>query len=163
MERRRASITADLRLRAVVLMTLAVLVTTGCSSSLPTAGNVDNTVARTLIEKGVRVVDVRTTAEFEAGHLPEAENVPLDQLPTAMTTWDTSKPILVYCATGARSSEALSMLAGAGFTAVYNLTQGIVAWDGEVTSGPAGQVASTDAGAPSASGLPVMYEFYTDW
>lgn len=140
---------------------VAVLGLTGCSGGLPAAGNVQNKAARTLQDKGVRIIDVRTATEFEAGHIPDAENVPLDQLSAAMGSWDKTEPILVYCATGSRSAEAMQVLVSAGFTTVYNLQNGIVAWDGDVTAGPGGTVAGSLA--PSASGLPVLYEFYTDW
>jgi len=57
----------------------------------------------------------------------------------------------------------MRILSGAGFSTVYNLTSGIAAWDGEITTDPTGRVASGGPSTPSASGLPVMYEFYTDW
>lgn len=142
---------------------VGVLAMTGCNSAMPTAGNVDNKTAKALADKGVRFIDVRTPSEFDAGHVPGAENVPLDQLPTALTGWDPAKPVLVYCATGARSAEAMSVLTGAGFKTVYNLTQGIVAWDGEVTTAPGGAVAAGGGINAAAGGLPIMYEFYTDW
>ncbi len=146
---------------AALVAIAAVLASAGCGGSTVAAGNIDNKAAESLLGKGVRIVDVRTASEFEAGHIPNAENVPLDQLAAAMGSWDPAKPILVYCATGSRSAEAMRMLTEAGFTTVYNLENGIVAWDGDVTSGSSGAVAG--ALAPSASGLPVLYEFYTDW
>ncbi|MCE5191583.1 MAG: rhodanese-like domain-containing protein [Actinomycetia bacterium] len=152
------------RARAVLaaLAVTAILVTAGCGDSLPPAGNVDNAAAKSLASKGVRIIDVRTASEYEAGHIPQAENVPLDQLGAAIGSWDSGKPVLVYCAVGDRSVEAMRMLTSAGFKTVYNLQGGIVAWDGDVTSGSGG---SKTAGtlSPSASGLPVLYEFYTDW
>ncbi len=146
-------------LAAVLVM--SALVVAGCSTSLPTAGNVDNKAAKSLEDKGVRIIDVRTVAEFEAGHIPDAENVPLDQLADAMGSWKPADPILVYCATGSRSVEAMRMLVAAGFTSVFNLRDGIVAWDGDISAGPGGAVAGSLP--PVASGLPVLYEFYTDW
>lgn len=143
------------------LAALAVLALAGCSGSLPEAGNIGNKAAASLLDKGVRLVDVRTAAEFEAGHIPGAENVPIDQLAAEMGAWDTAEPILLYCATGARSLDGMRILNGAGFESVYNLEAGIVAWDGDLSTDPAGAVAG--ALAPSASGLPVLYEFYTDW
>lgn len=152
------------RLVVAALITAAALVlVAGCSGSLPTAGNVNNSDAKTLADKGVRIVDVRTVAEFEGGHIPDAENVPLDQLEASMASWDPAERVLVYCATGSRSVEAMRILSAAGFSTVYNLTSGIVAWDGEITTDPTGRVASGGPSTPSASGLPVMYEFYTDW
>ncbi len=163
MHRTKTPLRTRWRLIAAAVVTAAVLMlAAGCSSSLPAAGNVSNSDAQALVDKGVRIVDVRTVAEFEGGHIPGAENVPLDQFEASMGSWDPAKPVFVYCATGSRSVEAMRILSAAGFSTVYNLTSGIVAWDGEVTTDPTA-VASGGPATPSASGLPVMYEFYTDW
>jgi len=139
---------------------------TGCSGgSLPAAGNVSNADAQKVIDAGGAIVDVRTAAEFQGGFIPGAKNIPLDELPAAVGTLDKSKPVLLYCATGNRSVSAMQILKDAGFEKVYNLTAGIAGWaqagldvttDQQVAAGGA-------ASTPSASGLPVMYEFYTDW
>ena len=64
--------------------------------------------------EGVRIVDVRSVGEYEGGHIPGAQNVPLDQLQSVASQWDKNAPVLVYCQTGARSAEAVSMLTQAG-------------------------------------------------
>lgn len=140
----------------------------GCSGgggSLPAAGNVSNADAQKVIDAGGQIVDVRTPAEFEGGIIAGAQNIPLDELQAAVGTLDKSKPVLLYCATGSRSITAMQILQQAGFENVYNLTMGIAGWAQaglEVTTNQ--QVAAGGGGvAPSASGLPVMYEFYTDW
>lgn len=131
----------------------------GASSSGP--GDVDNGRAAELIADGVRIVDVRTAAEFSMGHIPGAENVPVNELSSAIASWDKSAPVLVYCAVGDRSAGAMQTLVSAGFTNVYNLSAGIAAWDGDIVTGT--EVAEAPAADPAASGLPVLYEFYTDW
>ncbi len=122
-------------------------------------GLVDNARMRELLEDGVHLVDVRTAAEFEAGHIPGAELVPLNVFEAAAANWDPSEPIALYCATGSRSAEAAALLRGLGFETVYDLGAGIVQWDGEIVGGTAVAAAPT----PVATGGPVMYEFYTDW
>lgn len=124
---------------------------------------------------GVRIIDVRTPEEYEAGHIPGAENVPIDSLPQAAGSWDKTKPLLVYCATGARSLNAKQFLAGQGFTGVYNLTAGIASWDGEVLAGKDPGSASGGGGGSAqqggadtkvtiaTSGKPVMVDLYTDY
>lgn len=129
---------------------------------LPASGNIGNSDVQGLVDKGARLVDVRTSAEYDGGHLPGAENVPVDQITSVSASWDKTKPIVLYCATGSRSVSAMQALVAAGFTSVYNLTAGIAAWDGEVTTDDPSTTAVSSL-APSASGLPVMYEFYTDW
>jgi len=141
---------------AVVLLLGAAVVFGGTGDR---GGVVDNAQLRELVAEGVRLVDVRTEGEFEAGHIPGAENVPVDRITDAAGAWDPSAPIALYCATGGRSADAASALASLGFETVYDLGGGIAQWDGEVEGGPQRVVALE----PVASGLPVMYEFYTDW
>ncbi|MEI7813752.1 MAG: rhodanese-like domain-containing protein [Coriobacteriia bacterium] len=111
---------------------------------------------------GVRIVDVRSVGEFEGGHIPGAQNVPLDQLQSVASQWDKTAPVLVYCQTGARSAEAVSMLEGLGFTKILHFDKGIVAWTGSLEQG-GGSSAAPSIAAAKPSATPVMYEFYTGW
>lgn len=78
--------------------------------------------ARRLVAAGVKVVDVRTPAEFAAGHLPGAVNVPYDEVAArAAELGPPSTPLLLYCRTGRRSGIAAQTLAAKGFTTVYDL------------------------------------------
>jgi len=70
--------------------------------------------------QGAMILDVRTPGEFSQGHAPGSRNVPLDRLASQMEALDRSKPILVCCASGARSAAAKAMLDKAGFTQVRN-------------------------------------------
>jgi rhodanese-related sulfurtransferase len=146
-----------------ILLVLGALLIAGVVVVLGSSGGdgglVDNAEMRSLIDDGVRLVDVRTAAEFESGHIPGAELVPLNALEAAAANWDPSEPIALYCATGSRSSQAAAVLRGLGFKTVYDLGGGIVQWDGEVLGGAAVAAAQE----PAATGGPVMYEFYTDW
>ena len=151
---------------AITLALVAIVAAlTGCSGgSLPASGNVSNADAQKVIDAGAQIVDVRTPAEFQGGVIAGAKNIPLDELPAAVGTLDKSKPVLLYCATGSRSVTAMQMLQSAGFERVYNLTMGIAGWAQaglDVTTQT--QTAAGGTPTPSASGLPVMYEFYTDW
>lgn len=116
--------------------------------------------AAEIVAEGVRVIDVRTPGEFEASSIPGAENVPMDQLAAVAAGWDHSEPLLVYCTTGARSTQAVQYLESQGFKTVYHLADGIIAYEGDLERGS--EVASMpDDVQPTAT--PVMYEFYTDW
>ena len=64
------------------------------------------------------VLDVRSAAEFEAGHVPGALHVPHTRIPVNVDTLPTDKPLLVYCNSGARAAAAVSMLQRLGFTAI---------------------------------------------
>lgn len=73
-----------------------------------------------LIAQGARVIDVRSASEFAQGHAKHSENIPLDTLPGHMEEIKQSnKPIILVCASGARSGVALSMLKAVGVEA-YN-------------------------------------------
>ncbi|MFJ6215628.1 rhodanese-like domain-containing protein [Streptomyces sp. NPDC092296] len=76
------------------------------------------------------VVDVRSPAEFAAGHLPAAVNIPLDELPDAVPALRAAaerRGLLLVCASGVRSERARDLLAEAGVEAAA-LTGGTGAW-----------------------------------
>ena len=73
-----------------------------------------------LIQHGAQVVDVRTPQEFASAHAQGSRNIPLDQLAQRAAELDRSRPVVVCCASGARSSMAKSLLERAGFSSVHN-------------------------------------------
>ena len=70
--------------------------------------------------KGAMIVDVRTALEFSSGAAPGSRNIPLDQLPERMHELNRSKPIILCCASGARSASAQRFLQQSGFSEVFN-------------------------------------------
>jgi rhodanese-related sulfurtransferase len=79
-------------------------------------------------EKAV-LIDVREPAEFAAGHAVGARNVPLSALDGAKgLPTNKALPLVVMCATGARSSRAAAQLRKAGYASVHNLAGGNAAW-----------------------------------
>lgn len=80
---------------------------------------------------GARIIDVRTEEEFAAGHLPQAENVPLDRLSGAR--FNEGEKLFVYCHSGARSGRAAAYLKKAGADAVD--MGGIAGYKGEIVGG----------------------------
>lgn len=70
--------------------------------------------------KGAVIIDVRTTMEFSGGAAPGSRNIPLDQLAQRMNELDRTKPIILCCASGARSASAQRFLQQEGFTEVFN-------------------------------------------
>lgn len=67
-------------------------------------------------------VDVRTPAEFAAGHVVGAVNIPYDQMPQRWAELDSlrTKPVVLYCRSGHRAGIALEELKTHGFTGVVN-------------------------------------------
>jgi rhodanese-related sulfurtransferase len=76
------------------------------------------------------IIDVREPAEFSAGHVLGAKNVPLARLaaPTPDLVKRKERPVIVYCDGGDRAGKAAAALKKAGFTRVINLAGGIKAW-----------------------------------
>jgi hydroxyacylglutathione hydrolase len=87
-------------------------------------------LARRLEEPGdtVELVDVRTEAEWQRGHLEGARNVPLHRIAAAASTLPRDKTIAVVCGTGYRSSIAASLLQRDGIEDVLHLRGGMAAW-----------------------------------
>ncbi|BBY92728.1 MBL fold hydrolase [Mycobacterium gallinarum] len=77
----------------------------------------------------LQIVDVRNPGEVEAGTIPNAIPIPVGQLPTRLDELDATKPTVVYCAGGYRSSVAASLLRHNGFTDVSDILGGFGAWD----------------------------------
>jgi phage shock protein E len=157
MNRRTIVIGVAVALLALAGLALAMVPRGAVSGPLPASGEVTNQQLRDVVAKGARLVDVRTAAEFTGGHIEGAENVPIDTVPTASGSWDKTAAVAVYCATGARSLNAFEYLKAQGFTHVYNLTNGIAAWDGKTVAG----AASGGSAAFPATGKPTLYDFAT--
>ena len=74
------------------------------------------------------LLDVRTNAEFEAGHIPNAVNIPVDEIRDRMQEIPTNKPIYIYCEAGLRGYLAQRILRQTGYETVANLSGGYVSW-----------------------------------
>jgi phage shock protein E len=73
------------------------------------------------IAAGAKIIDVRTPAEFKDGAYPGAINIPLALLPLKMKELEPrTTPIVLYCASGARSGQGMRFLKQNGFTDVIN-------------------------------------------
>ncbi|MBK7272811.1 MAG: rhodanese-like domain-containing protein [Actinomycetales bacterium] len=86
--------------------------------------------AAALKRPGTVVLDVRTPAEFAAGHLAGAVNVDVNAADFRTIVGGLAKdvPYAVYCRSGNRSATALAIMKGLGFTNTFHLGGGIQAW-----------------------------------
>jgi rhodanese-related sulfurtransferase len=73
-----------------------------------------------LAAEGAVIVDVRSAAEFAAGSNPGSMNIPLDTLAKGAAKLDRNKPVVLCCASGARSGIAAGILKAMGFKNVTN-------------------------------------------
>lgn len=84
-------------------------------------------------DPGVVVLDVRTAAEFAAGHVPGARNVSHDELAGRLGELDglRDKDVVLYCRSGRRTALAGDVLRKAGFTKLLHLDGDFLAWQAE--------------------------------
>ena len=86
---------------------------------------------QTLIDqKDVQLVDVRTVSEYDEGHLINSQNIDFNS-PTFdqdITKLDKTKPVILYCKSGGRSSKCAKKLQKAGFIKIFDLEGGITQW-----------------------------------
>ena len=77
-----------------------------------------------------QLVDVRTPEEWETGILDGAMKINFRDADflSRLKELDSNRPVMVYCRSGGRSSEAMKMLNELGFKEVYNLVGGMQAW-----------------------------------
>lgn len=117
----------------VILAVVLALASCSKSSESPaqahaatTASDPNPAEAKRLIAGGAVVLDVRTVEEFEDGALTGATNIPLGDLGSRLAEVeklagaDRTKPIVVYCRSGRRSTEAKKQLEAAGYTRIVN-------------------------------------------
>lgn len=77
------------------------------------------------------IVDVREQAEYAQGHIPNARHLPLKELDQRQGELDKlrGQPLILCCASGARSNSAAAQLRKAGFERIYNLRGGLFEWE----------------------------------
>ena len=83
---------------------------------------------RLINDENALVLDVRVPAEFAAGHLPGARNMPLADLDRRAAELPAGRPVIVVCADGARGAKAAAALRSAGRERVFCLDGGLAAW-----------------------------------
>ncbi len=79
------------------------------------------------------VLDVRTPEEFGDGHIENAINIDYysDTFRDELDNLDKSKTYLVYCRSGGRSANAMSIMAELNFKEAYNMLGGMIEWKAE--------------------------------
>jgi hydroxyacylglutathione hydrolase len=78
--------------------------------------------------RAYQLLDVRTPHEWDEGHLPGARYLFLGELPEKLRDLNPDKPVVVYCASGYRSSLAASIMQAGGLSKVQNVPGGYAAW-----------------------------------
>ncbi len=87
--------------------------------------------AEMLSQQKAIIVDVRENDEWQEQHITGAIHIPLDQVQARIAELAQYKnnTVIMQCRSGKRSEKAAKILKTAGFSSVYNLKGGILAWD----------------------------------
>jgi rhodanese-related sulfurtransferase len=103
----------------------------------PIASAITSTELRDLLASStpLRILDVRTPAEYETLHIRGSYNVPLDVLnqrgPEVVRQLDNDDDVVLVCRSGQRSAQAAELLRNAGLTGGRVLENGITDWDAQ--------------------------------
>ena len=114
---------------------LAGCMVTKTSETSSSYKTISSTEAQQMIEdnKDALILDVRTAAEYQSGHIPNAVNLSNEDIQAGKvdSLKDKSQLIMVYCRSGNRSRQAAQKLAELGYTNVVDFG-GIQSWQGEI-------------------------------
>ena len=115
---------------------LAGLCSTVCVQAQDnTAGKTvsQNKFQRLINKKNTILLDVRTEVEYKAGHIPgslQIDFLKTEEYKKQVAVLDKSKPYLLYCRSGKRSKDAMTVMKEMGFTKLFDLQGGFNSWEG---------------------------------
>ncbi len=89
---------------------------------------IDSNQLEEALKTGIKLVDVRSDAEFAQAKIEGSTHIPLHLLPLKLQELQGGEPIVFYCRSGARSAQACVWLMSQGVDNVYNLSGGIMSW-----------------------------------
>ncbi len=128
-------------MKKLIPILLSALLFTSCASSNNQTNtyrqiSMDEAGAMMEQESGYIILDVRTPEEYAEKHIPNAINVPNENIGTDEISAlpDKDQLIMVYCRSGRRSKEAAEKLVKLGYTNIVEFG-GIIDWKGETVSG----------------------------
>ncbi len=111
----------------LALMTIFIFVTTSEKDGIM---KIDvKTLKNKLENEEITLLDVREVSEYEGGHIEGAVNAPLSSLDANQLSYPKDEPIYVICRSGNRSAQAASQLQDAGYTEIYDVSGGMLAWE----------------------------------
>lgn len=116
-------------MKKLLLLFVIILMGSACNKvsdeemEKATVNKIDCYTMKEKMVEGAVLIDVRTKAEYDAGTLEFAINVPVETIESNILDKVSSKdtPIIVFCRSGNRSSEAANKLIELGYTKVYDL------------------------------------------
>ena len=121
-------------LTLVVIIAVSALIIYYTQIHLPSTtisfGDVTVEEAKSLVESNVSliIVDVRTREEYDSGHIEGAILIPVSELEGRIIELSKEEELLIYCRTGNRSSNSVNILKANGYTKIFHMNDGIIAW-----------------------------------
>jgi len=103
--------------------------TSGVTNS-STVKIVEKKIYQNLIDKNIKIIDVRTPEEFEESHIKNAVNINYksSKFIENISALDKKNPYLIYCKSGNRSGKASKIMDSLGFYKIYDLKGGFLNW-----------------------------------
>ena len=118
-------------MKKLIFVFFSLLVLGGCSAD--SYQTISSEKALEIMEGSkVQVIDVRSPEEFATGHIPNATLIPLEKLEEMQSELDKNNKYILVCRSGNRSATASTLLKEKGFKEIYNLSNGMNGWTGEV-------------------------------
>ena len=117
--------------KRIISLICCVLLLTACGTGYKTITEND---ATPLIENNAMIIDVRSGEEFASGYIDGAINIPVETISSINESVSKDTVIILYCASGMRSSQAAKTLVDLGYTNVYNLDGGLINWSGDLVT-----------------------------
>lgn len=114
---------------------VALVMMTACSNGKGyTSVSVDE-FAKVIVDNQVQLIDTRTEAEFNEGHIPGAVNIDVNASDFESKVGqkvDKNRPVALYCRGGRRSKIAAERIVALGYNDIVELNTGFISWTGEV-------------------------------
>jgi rhodanese-related sulfurtransferase len=116
--------------KIIPILIISTLVLTGCGNTLKVNNLSVNDFANKITDQKVTIIDVRTPAEFAAGHISGAQNIDWESghFEQDILKENKTSTYAVYCRSGNRSGQATSLMLKDGFSSIYNLEGGLINW-----------------------------------
>lgn len=120
----------------IVVLLISVFGVLGCQKGKAQSGIPDSAKLAKWIQNRTdfTLIDVRTRAEYAAGHIPTAINIPLHDIAAKPSVVERGKLVVLYCRSGNRSGQALVILRKAGHKKLINFG-GLYRWKGKQATG----------------------------
>jgi len=114
------------------LIATILLIFSSCDNSIDKFKILDYMEFKNQIVNNVQLVDVRTSEEFNAGHIEGSINIDFKNEEVFYQSFqklDKKNPVYVYCRSGNRSKKSADKLLEMGFSKVFDLKGGYIEWN----------------------------------